>query len=174
MWVARDRQLVPAAWGTKETLPEYCVSLRAVSVMFAIPLLLFLNRKTWCSAFMSLHRWLGLRVCERSWAQSHDFASLVWAETIEVTWFFDVYLSTIYHPNIFHRLLGDLHPMHRLRSLGDFFLAQRLWSFQRTAPALRYAMPTTITAWSVNEILESEIITTNFGYSRSDTLWRVV
>jgi len=70
VWVARDRQLVPAAWGTKETLPEHCVSLLAVSVMFAIPLLLFLNRKTWCSAFMSLHRWLGLRVCERSWAQA--------------------------------------------------------------------------------------------------------
>jgi hypothetical protein len=34
------------------------------------------------------------------------------------------------------------------------YLVQRLWWYQRMAPALRYAIPTAIIAWNVNEILE--------------------
>jgi hypothetical protein len=34
------------------------------------------------------------------------------------------------------------------------YLIQRLWWFQRMAPALRYAIPTAIIAYNINEILE--------------------
>jgi len=154
VWVARDLQVAPAAWGAKVTLPEYRVMLSSVGVMFATLVFFFFNRETRCNAFMWLHRRLGLKVGEKSSAQSRDLASIVCMETIYVTWFFYIYLLMIYNPDI----LGTDHWVTFasciLFGVWALYLGQRLWWFQRMAPALRYAIPTAIIAWNVNEILE--------------------
>ncbi len=154
VWVADELAVEGAMWGAKETLPEYRVMLSSVGVMFASLLFFFYNRDTRCNAFMWLHRTLRLNPGSRTSAQHRNIASIVAMETIYVTWFFYIYLLFCYNPNI----LGTDH-WFTMVSCGFFavwaiYLAQRLWWFQRMAPALRYAIPTAIIAWNVNEILE--------------------
>jgi hypothetical protein len=154
VWVARELEVEPAAWGAKPTLPEYRVMLSSIGVMFATLIFFFFNRETRCNAFMWLHRRLGMKVGEKSSGQARNLASIVAMETIYVTWFFYMYLLVIYNPDIF----GTDHWV-TMASCGMFaiwaaYLVQRLWWYQRMAPALRYAIPTAIIAWNVNEILE--------------------
>lgn len=154
VWVARELQVEPAAWGAKATLPEYRVMLSSVGVMFATLMFFFFNKETRCNAFMWLHRNLGMKMGEKVSGQARNIASIVAMETIYVTWFFYIYLLVIYNPDLF----GTDHWV-TFASCGFFaiwaiYLIQRLWWFQRMAPALRYAIPTAIIAWNVNEILE--------------------
>ena len=154
VWVARDLQIEPASWGAKPTLPEYRVMLSSVGVMFATLLFFFFNRETRCNAFMWLHRNLRMKVGEKASGQARNLASIVAMETIYVTWFFYIYLLVIYNPD----LIGTDHWFTFASCIGfavwALYLVQRLWWFQRMAPALRYAIPTAIIAWNVNEILE--------------------
>ena len=154
VWVARELHVEPAAWGAKPTLPEYRVMLSSVGVMFATLLFFFFNKDTRCNAFMWLHRNLGMKIGDKVSGQARNLASIVAMETIYVTWFFYIYLLVIYNPDIF----GTDHWV-TFASCGIFgiwalYLIQRLWWYQRMAPALRYAIPTAIIAWNVNEILE--------------------
>lgn len=154
VWVARELEVAPASWGAKPTLPEYRVMLSSVGVMFATLVFFFFNRDTRCNAFMWLHRHLRLDLGEKTSAISRNVASIVAMETIYVTWFFYIYLLMIYNPDI----LGTDHWVTFasciLFAVWALYLGQRLWWFQRMAPALRYAIPTAIIAWNVNEILE--------------------
>ena len=154
VWVARELEVAPASWGAKPTLPEYRVMLSSIGVMFATLVFFFFNRDTRCNAFMWLHRHLRLDLGEKTSAISRNVASIVAMETIYVTWFFYIYLLMIYNPDI----LGTDHWVTFasciLFAVWALYLIQRLWWFQRMAPALRYAIPTAIIAWNVNEILE--------------------
>lgn len=154
VWVARELDVAPANWGAKPTLPEYRVMLSSVGVMFATLVFFFFNRDTRCNAFMWLHRHLRMNLGEKTSAMSRNVASIVAMETIYVTWFFYIYLLMIYNPDI----LGTDHwatfASCILFGVWALYLIQRLWWFQRMAPALRYAIPTAIIAWNVNEILE--------------------
>jgi hypothetical protein len=154
VWVARDLEVAAANWGAKPTLPEYRVMLSSVGVMFATLVFFFFNRDTRCNAFMWLHRHLRMNLGEKTSAMSRNVASIVAMETIYVTWFFYIYLLMIYNPDI----LGTDHWVTFascvLFGVWALYLIQRLWWFQRMAPALRYAIPTAIIAWNVNEILE--------------------
>jgi hypothetical protein len=154
VWVARDLQVEQAFWGAKPTLPEYRVMLSSVGVMFATLMFFFFNRDTRCNAFMWLHRNLRMKIGEKESGQSRNVAAIVAMETIYVTWFFYIYLLTIYNPDIF----GTDHWVTFASCIGfavwAAYLVQRLWWYQRMAPALRYAIPTAIIAWNVNEILE--------------------
>ena len=81
-------------------------------------------------------------------------ASIVAMETIYVTWFCYICLLVLYNPAFF----GTDH-WFTFVACGAFaiwavYLAQRLWWFQRVAPAVRYAIPTGIIAYNVVEILE--------------------
>lgn len=154
VWVARELHVDPAAWGAKPTLPEYRVMLSSIGVMFATLMFFFFNKDTRCNAFMWLHRNLGMKIGDKVSGQARNLASIVAMETIYVTWFFYIYLLVIYNPDIF----GTDHWV-TFASCGMFgiwalYLIQRLWWYQRMAPALRYAIPTAIIAWNVNEILE--------------------
>ena len=154
VYVADDVGVQPIRWGAKDTLPEYRIMVSSAGVMFASLLFSFFNRDTRCNAFMWLHRRLGLNPGEKSPAAGRNLASIVAMETIYVTWFFYIYLLVIYNDRIF----GTDHWV-TAASCGFFliwaiYLGQRLWWFQRMAPALRYAIPTAIIAWNVNEILE--------------------
>ncbi|MCC6172711.1 MAG: hypothetical protein IT481_11855 [Gammaproteobacteria bacterium] len=154
VYVADELGVSPVVWGAKETLAEYRVMLSSIGVMFATLLFFFFNRDTRCNAFMWLHRNLRLSPGEKSSGQTRNLAAIVAMETIYVTWFFYIWLLVIYNPNFF----GTDHWV-TFASCGFFFiwaiyLAQRLWWYQRMAPALRYAIPTAIIAWNVNEILE--------------------
>jgi hypothetical protein len=103
---------------------------------------------------MWLHRNLRMKVGDKASGQARNLASIVAMETIYVTWFFYIYLLVIYNPDIF----GTDHWVTFASCIGfgvwALYLVQRLWWYQRMAPALRYAIPTAIIAWNVNEILE--------------------
>jgi hypothetical protein len=154
VYVAHDLGVDAVRWGAKDTKGEYRVMLSSVGVMFASLMFFFFNRDTRCNAFMWLHRNLGMKPGDKTSGQSRNLASIVAMETIYVTWFCYIYLLVIYNPAFF----GTDHWVTFL-SCGFFlvwalYLIQRLWWFQRMAPALRYAIPTAIIAWNVNEILE--------------------
>jgi hypothetical protein len=154
VYVAEELNVSPIRWGAKDTLAEYRVMLSSIGVLFASLLFFFFNRDTRCNAFMWLHRTLRMNVGERSSATSRNIASIVAMETIYVTWFCYIWLLVIYNDRIF----GTDHWV-TFASCGFFFiwaayLIQRLWWFQRMAPALRYAIPTAIIGWNVVEILE--------------------
>ena len=154
VWVARELEVEPAAWGAKPTLPEYRVMLSSVGVMFATLIFFFFNRETRCNAFMWLHRTLGMKVGEKASGQARNLASIVAMETIYVTWFFYMYLLVIYNPDIFGTDHWVTMASCAMFAIWAAYLVQRLWWYQRMAPALRYAIPTAIIAWNVNEILE--------------------
>ncbi len=154
VYVARDLGVAPVLWGAKDTLPEYRVMLSSAGVLFASLLFFFMNRDTRCNAFMWMHRNLGLNPGSKSTAQTRNVAAIVCMETIYVTWFCYIWLLVLYNPAFF----GTDH-WFTLACCGFFaiwaiYLAQRLWWFQRMAPALRYGIPTAIIAYNVVEILE--------------------
>jgi hypothetical protein len=154
VWVADDLSVPGVMWGAKETLPEYRVMLSSVGVLMGSLLFFFYNRDTRCNAFMWLHRNLRLNPGERTSVANRNFASITAMETIYVTWFCYIWLLFLYNPDI----LGTDHWVTLATCAGfaiwAIYLIQRLWWFQRMAPALRYAIPTAIIAWNVNEILE--------------------
>ncbi len=154
VYVADELNVQDVLWGAKDTKAEYRVMLSSLGVLMATLMFFFYNRDTRCNAFMWLHRALRMNPGEKSSGQSRNVASIVAMETIYVTWFFYLWLLLAYNPAIF----GTDH-WFTLASCGLFavwalYLAQRLWWFQRMAPALRYAIPTAIIGWNVNEILE--------------------
>lgn len=154
VWVADELKVQDVLWGAKDTKAEYRVMISSIGVMLATLMFFFYNRDTRCNAFMWLHRNLRLNPGEKSSGQARNLASIVAMETIYVTWFFYLWLLLCYNPDV----LGTDHWFTML-SCGIFvvwalYLAQRLWWYQRMAPALRYAIPTSIIAWNVNEILE--------------------
>ena len=154
VWVARELNVEPANWGAKPTLPEYRVMLSSVGVMFATLMFFFFNKDTRCNAFMWLHRNLGMKIGDKVSGQARNLASIVAMETIYVTWFFYIYLLVIYNPNTFGTDHWVTFASCGLFAIWALYLIQRLWWYQRMAPALRYAIPTAIIAWNVNEILE--------------------
>lgn len=154
VWVADVLRVPGVMWGAKETLPEYRVMLSSIGVLMGSLMFFFYNKDTRCNAFMWLHRNLRLNPGERTSVADRNFASITAMETIYVTWFFYIYLLLCYNPDV----LGTDH-WFTLASCAGFaiwaiYLIQRLWWYQRMAPALRYAIPTAIIAWNVNEILE--------------------
>jgi hypothetical protein len=154
VYVADDLGVQPVVWGAKETLPEYRVMLSSIGVLFASLLFFFYNRDTRCNAFMWLHRNLHLNPGERTSVQNRNVASIVAMETVYVTWFCYIWLLVLYNPAFF----GTDHWVTFASCVGfaiwAVYLGQRLWWFQRVAPAIRYAIPTGIIAYNVVEILE--------------------
>jgi hypothetical protein len=154
VWVADELGVQGAMWGAKETLPEYRVMLSSIGVMFGSLMFFFLNKDTRCNFFMWFHRVFRMNLGERSSAQARNIASIVAMETIYVTWFCYIWLLLLYNPNVF----GTDHWFTLANAvffgIWALYLIQRLWWFQRVAPALRYAIPTAIIAWNVNEVLE--------------------
>lgn len=163
VYVAHDLNVDGVMWGAKLTKGEYRVMLSSIGVMLASLLFFFYNPDTRCNAFMWLHRNLRMKVGERTSAQGRNVASIVAMETIYVTWFCYIWLLVIYNPAFF----GTDHWVTFV-TCGFFFvwamyLIQRLWWFQRMAPALRYAIPTAIIGWNVVEILEK--------WGKIDEIW---
>ncbi len=154
VYVAQDLKVEPIVWGAKETLPEYRVMLSSIGVLFASLLFFFNNPDTRCNLFMWLHRNLHMRPGERSAVATRNLSVIVAMETIYVTWFCYLVLLVLYNPAFF----GTDSPV-TLAACGIFaiwavYLGQRLWWYQRMAPAVRYAIPTGIIAYNVVEILE--------------------
>ncbi|MCL4781099.1 MAG: hypothetical protein KJ049_12975 [Gammaproteobacteria bacterium] len=152
-----------AMWGAKPTLPEYRVMLSSIGVLMASLMYFFYNKDTRCNLFMWLHRNLHLNPGERSSVQQRNICAIVALETIYVTWFCYIWLLLCYNPEI----LGTDH-WFTFASMVFFaiwaaYLIQRLWWFQRMAPALRYAIPTAIIAYNINEILEK--------WGKMDEIW---
>ncbi len=154
VYVARTENIEGVMWGAKLTKGEYVVMLSSIGVLLASLLFFFFNPDTRCNAFMWLHRNFRMNVGERSSVAKRNVCSIVAMETIYVTWFCYIWLLIIYNPAFF----GTDHWVTFV-SCGFFFvwalyLIQRLWWYQRMAPALRYAIPTAIIGWNVVEILE--------------------
>lgn len=154
VYVADDLGVQAVRWGAKDTLPEYRVMLSSIGVLFASLLFFFSNRDTRCNAFMWLHRNLHLRPGERSSVQQRNIASITAMETIYVTWFCYIYLLVLYNPAFFGTDHWFTFASCAFFAVWAIYLGQRLWWFQRMAPAVRYAIPTGIIAYNVVEILE--------------------
>lgn len=164
VYVAQDLEVEPIVWGAKETLPEYRVMLSSVGVLLASLFYFFSRRDTRCNMFMWIHRNLHLTPPgQRTSVANRNFSLLVAMETIYVTWFCYLVLLILYNPAFF----GTDHPA-TLIACGVFavwavYLGQRLWWYQRVAPAMRYAIPTAIIAYNVVEILEK--------WGKIDEIW---
>jgi hypothetical protein len=175
VWTAEHLHLQGQMVGAKITKPEYLIMPSSIGVMFATLLYFYSNKETRCNAFMWLHRNLHMSPGEKTSGQGRNIAALVAMETVYVTWFFYIYLLLIYDETI----LGIRH-WFTYASVGFFmvwalYLAQRLWWYQRMAPALRYAIPTAIIGWNVVEVLEKMGTITEFWihpekYTRELTL----
>ncbi len=154
VWVADETGVEGIMWGAKETLGEYRVMLSSIGVMLASLMYFFYNKDTRCNFFMWFHRNFRMNVGERSSVQKRNIAVLVAMETIYVTWFCYIWLLLLYNPNVF----GTDHWFTMVNAvffgIWGLYLIQRLWWFQRMAPAVRYAIPTAIIVWNVNEVLE--------------------
>jgi len=122
-------------------------------IMFAFTLLYYLNCETRCSAFRWLHQHSRLGPGQASPAKKRDYARITAIETIVVIWFFYVVNLTLYD----ERILGSQHPVTYLVFFGFFiwavYLNSRLIKYGRMAPAVRYAIPTTVITWLDIEVL---------------------
>jgi hypothetical protein len=122
-------------------------------LMFAVTVLLYFNRDTRCTAFKWLHRNAHMNPGKAGAAKDRDYARITALETIFVIWFIYVVNLTLYD----ERILGIEHPV----TYGVFFgflvwaiyLNTRLIKYARMAPAVRYAIPTTIITWLDIEVL---------------------
>jgi len=163
VYVADDLGVGGVMWGAKETLGEYRVMLSSVGVLFASLMFFFYNRDTRCNLFMWLHRNLRLNPGDRTSVSSRNIASITAMETIYVTWFCYIWLLVLYNPAFF----GTDHWLTLATCAGfgiwAIYLGQRLWWYQRVAPAVRYAIPTGIIAYNVVEILEK--------WGKIDEIW---
>jgi hypothetical protein len=154
VWVARELHVEPAIWGAKPTLPEYRVMPSSVGVMFATLMFFFFNRETRCNAFMWLHRNLRMKVGEKASGRRAILPrSSPWRRSTSPGFSTSTCSSSTTRPS------SAPDPWVTFASCIGFgvwavYLVQRLWWYQRMAPALRYAIPTAIIAWNVNEILE--------------------
>lgn len=154
VYVADQIGVQSANWGAKPTLGEYRVMLSSVGVLLASLMFFFFNRDTRCNMFMWLHRNLHLNVGERSSVAQRNVASIVAMETIYVTWFCYIWLLLCYNPAIFGVNHWFTYASCLFFAVWALYLIQRLWWFQRVAPAVRYAIPTAIIAYNVNELME--------------------
>jgi hypothetical protein len=122
-------------------------------VMFAVTMLFYFNRDTRCTAFKWLHRNAHMNPGKAGAGKDRDYARITALETIFVIWFIYVINLTLYD----ERILGIEHPV----TYGVFFgflvwaiyLNTRLIKYARMAPAVRYAIPTTIITWLDIEVL---------------------
>lgn len=122
-------------------------------IMFAVTMLLYFNRDTRCTAFKWLHRNAHMNPGKAGAGKDRDYARITALETIFVIWFIYVINLTLYD----ERILGIEHPV----TYGVFFgflvwaiyLNTRLIKYARMAPAVRYAIPTTIITWLDIEVL---------------------
>lgn len=154
VWVADALGVQDANWGAKPTKSEYRVMLSSTGVLLASLLFFFFNKETRCNAFMWLHRTFRMKVGEKNPAASRNLCSIVAMETIYVTWFCYIWLLIAYNPDIFGTDHWVTFASCAVCAVWAAYLVQRLWWYQRMAPALRYAIPTAIIGWNVVEILE--------------------
>lgn len=122
-------------------------------LMFATTLLLYFNRDTRCTAFKWIHRHGHMNPGKASPGKDRDYARITALETIFVIWFIYVVNLTLYD----ERILGDEHPVTYATFFGFLiwavYLNTRLIKYARMAPAVRYAIPTTIITWLDIEVL---------------------
>jgi len=122
-------------------------------IMFAFTLLYYFNRETRCTAFKWLHQRVHLDPGQASAAKKRDYARITAIETIVVIWFIYVVNLTLYD----ERILGVHHPVTYLVFFGFLiwavYLNSRLIKYARMAPAVRYAIPTTVITWLDIEVL---------------------
>ena len=155
VYVADDLGVKPVVWGAKETLPEYRVMLSSIGVLFTSLLYFFSRRDTRCNMFMWMHRNFHLTPPgERTAVADRNISLLVAMETIYVTWFCYIVLLILYNPAFFGTDSPATFIACGLFAIWAAYLGQRLWWYQRVAPAMRYAIPTAIIAYNVVEILE--------------------
>lgn len=122
-------------------------------LMFATTLLLYFNRDTRCTAFKWLHRNAHMNPGKAGPGKDRDYARITALETIFVIWFIYVINLTLYD----ERILGIEHPVTYAVFFGFLvwavYLNTRLIKYARMAPAVRYAIPTTIITWLDIEVL---------------------
>ncbi|MGB1876775.1 MAG: hypothetical protein ACPHGY_07605 [Rhodospirillaceae bacterium] len=122
-------------------------------VMFAVTVLLYFNRDTRCTAFKWLHRNAHMDPGKAAPGKDRDYARITALETIFVIWFIYVLNLTLYD----ERVLGAQHPVTYAVFFGflvwAIYLNTRLIKYARMAPAVRYAIPTTIITWLDIEVL---------------------
>lgn len=122
-------------------------------LMLAVTVLLYFNRDTRCTAFRWLHKHAHMDPGKAGAWKDRDYARITALETIFVIWFIYVVNLTLYD----ERILGVHHPVTYAVFFGflvwAIYLNTRLIKYARMAPAVRYAIPTTIITWLDIEVL---------------------
>lgn len=130
--------------------PEY-VLMPAVTGMMLVTLVHFLfNKDTRCNAFMWIQRALNMDMGPRNSGRDRNVAMLVATETIYVTLFCYLLLLFTYKAG---EQSWVTYGVFFLNLVWALYLIPRMLKFARTAPALRYAIPTAIILWNCVEIL---------------------
>lgn len=137
-------------------------------IMLAVTALLYFNRETRCTAFKWLHRKAHMNPGKASSGKDRDYARITALETIFVIWFIYVINLTLYD----ERILGADHPVTYAVFFGfliwAIYLNTRLIKYARMAPAVRYAIPTTVITWLCVEVLSRWGILTEFWLMPAD------
>lgn len=122
-------------------------------IMIAMSVLFYFNRETRCTAYKWLHRNARMDPGKANAGKDRDYARITALETIFVIWFIYVVNLTLYD----ERILGIQHPVTYAVFFGFLvwavYLNTRLIKYARMAPAVRYAIPTTIITWLDIEVL---------------------
>jgi len=142
-----------AASGDLAMSPGLQVIQASGIIMIAVTTLLYFNRETRCTAFKWLHRNAHMNPGKAGAGKDRDYARITALETIFVIWFIYVVNLTLYD----ERILGIQHPVTYAVFFGFLvwavYLNTRLIKYARMAPAVRYAIPTTVITWLDIEVL---------------------
>jgi hypothetical protein len=135
----------------------------------------YANRETRCNAFRWIHRFTHMNPGKANPGKDRNYGLITAIETVVVIWTLYVINITIVDPRIF----GDHHPFTYAVFFGflvwSVYLNYRLFKFARMAPAVRYAIPTTVITWLCVEMLSrwglmTEIWIHPFDYAFEMTL----
>lgn len=132
------------------TKPEYMIMQGTLGFLLVIMVFFVFNKESRCNMFRWMHRNFKMKVGEPTQGLKRNFSNIVAIETITILWFFYVYLMVIYE-------IGEQSWIVYASFVGfmvwGLYLFVRLMRFSRVTVALRYAIPTAIICWNVNEIL---------------------
>ncbi len=139
--------------GEVVTKPEYLILPSSLGLFLATVLYFFFRRETRCNFFNWFHRNLKMELQPTDAGRKRNFAIITATETVYILWMFYILLMIVYD----NRFFGDYHPATYFVFFGSLlwslYLFIRLIKFQKTARAIRYAIPTVIIFWNAVEIL---------------------
>lgn len=139
--------------GEVVTKPEYLLLPATIGLYLSTIVYFFLNGQTRCNFFRWFRRLFKLNIPAVPDSKTKNYAIITAMETVFILWTFYILLMLAYDKVFF----GDRHPFTYVVFAGSLlwslYLFVRLIKYNKTAPAIRYAIPTVVIFWNSVEIL---------------------